>query len=179
MKLPLLIFLTFASLFSAQSPTKVEQIRQTFKVINSEKNYTLKILDNDYFTDVKNQVTDNGQELKGYYKKGKLKKMVYYVGLSYGIRIYEFYYSNNSLIFVFLKQSKYVYPDHSSEKSNREDNVKLTPVFEGRYYFDQSKLFKTKETGKEMFIRDENQSKQTELLEYSTSFRKELAESRK
>ena len=41
-------------------------IKKEVEQINNTKNFKIKTIPNDYFVKVKNESTDNGQELKGY-----------------------------------------------------------------------------------------------------------------
>ena len=65
-----------------QTAERITVVRKKAEAINTEKNYQIKKLDNDYFVNVKKEATDGGQELSGYYNNGKLKKIVYSAGLS-------------------------------------------------------------------------------------------------
>ncbi len=127
-------------------------------------------MDNDYFVDVKNEVTDGGQELTGFYNKGQLKKILYSVGLSYGMTTYEYYFSDNELLFVLERQDTY---------SQVKDSMGLEFVFEGRYYFDKSKLIETKEIGREWFVDERKGNKENEFLADSKSFLEELVNAKK
>ena len=167
-KLFILVFLTFTMLLFSQSKNQIILIRKKVEAINLEKNYTSKKLDNNYFKEVKNEPSDGGQELTGYYKNGKIKKITYSVGLSYGMKTYEYFFYADSLIFVFEKQNKF------AENENGLDPSKLKTIFEGRYYFGNSKLVLTKEIGKEIFVKDDKQSKEKEFLTDSKLFIAEL-----
>ena len=74
----------------------VSVIRKKVEVINNSKNYVIKKISNDYFVDIKNEVTDNGQELEGYYRNKELKKIVHSIGLSNIINTTQFYFDNDS-----------------------------------------------------------------------------------
>ncbi|MCZ2084485.1 MAG: hypothetical protein LC112_09440 [Flavobacteriales bacterium] len=78
-KLFLLTFLTLTTLLFGQTAERIAAVRKKVEAINTEKSSQIKQLDNDYFVNVKNEATDDGQELSGYYKNGKLKKIVYSV----------------------------------------------------------------------------------------------------
>jgi hypothetical protein len=147
MKLTLLTltFLLISKLLLAQTDGRILAIRKTVQDINKETVYKIKTLTNDYFADVKNESTDNGQELKGYYKDGKLKKMVYCVGLSNCMKTYEYYFSGEGLIFAFEKEDDYPIKKNGPQL----DYTKLAPAFEGRFYFEKGKIFKTLTKGKE------------------------------
>ncbi|MDB5005875.1 MAG: hypothetical protein JWQ84_3037 [Mucilaginibacter sp.] len=140
-----LALLLVSNLLLGQTDEKIIAIRKTVQHINSETGYKIKTLTNDYFADVKNEAADNGQELKGYYKDGELKKMVHSVGLSNCMKTYEYYFSGADLIFVFEKEADYPY----KKGGFAFDYSKLVPAFEGRFYFEKGKIFKTLTKGKE------------------------------
>ena len=79
-------------------------IRKQVEIINNSKNYVVKKIPNAYFVDVKNEVTDNGQELEGYYRNKELKKIVHSVGLSNTMITTQFYFDKGNLIFVLRKK---------------------------------------------------------------------------
>ena len=170
----LLLLLTLINLFFGQTAERIAAVRKKVEAINTEKSYQIKKLDNDYFVNVKNEVTDGGQELSGYYKNGKLKKIVYSVGLSYGLKTCEYFFSNDELIFVFEKQDQFATIKDQSNQVTRLDHTKLEPVYTGRFYFENSKLFSIKQTGKEIFTKMDKKSKEAELLNDSKVFRLEL-----
>ena len=173
-KLFLLTFLALTTLLFGQTAEKITAVRKKVEDINTEKSYHIRKLDNDYFVNVKNEATDGGQELSGYYKNGKLKKIVYSVGLSYGVKTTEYFYSDNELIFVFEKQDQFAdLKDHSNQVTGL-DHTKLESVYTGRFYFENSKLFSVKQKGKEIFNNVNKKSKEAKFLEDSNSFRKEL-----
>ena len=157
-----------------QAAERIATVRQKVEAINTEKSYKIKKLDNDYFVNVKNEGTDGGQELSGYYKNGKLKKIVYSVGLSYGMETFEYFFSDDELIFVFEKQDKFADVKDQSNQVTGLDHTKLESVYTGRFYFENSKLFSIKQTGKEIFTKMDKKSKEAELLKDSKVFRLEL-----
>jgi hypothetical protein len=166
--------MSFATLSFGQKDEKIKAIRKIVKSIDSDTNYTLKKLDNEYFVNKKNEMTDGGQELTGYYKNGQIRKIIYGVGLSYGMKTFEYYFLENELIFVFEKQDTYLQLRDSSGEITGFDYTKLEPVFEGRYYFNKTKLIETKNKGKEWFVKNEEDNKEREFLEDSKSFIEEL-----
>ena len=173
-KLFLLTFLTLTTLLFGQTAERIAAVRKKVQTINTERSYQIKKLDNDYFVNVKNEATDGGQELSGYYKNGKLKKIVYSVKLSYGMKIFEYFFSNDELIFVFEKQDQFEDIKDQSNQVTGLDHTKLESVYTGRFYFENSKLFSIKQTGKEIFTKMDKKSKEAELLKDSTVFRLEL-----
>lgn len=166
--------MSLATLSYGQKDEKIKAIRKTIESINSDTSYTIKKLDNEYFVNEKNEATDGGQELTGYYKNGQIRKIIYTIGLSYGMTTYEYYFSNSELIFVFEKQDTYLQVKDSSGEFTGFDYTKLELAFEGRYYFDKTKIFETKNKGKEWYSNINKDNKASEFLTDSKSFIKEL-----
>ncbi len=127
-----LLFLTF--LFSSYYlfGQNTNLIKKQVADINQSKNLEVKIIPNDYFVDVKNEVTDNGQELKGFYRNSELKKMVHEVILSSQKMIFEYYFSKEKLIFVKMQKFQII------DENGFFAQPKL--MFDGRYYFENEKL---------------------------------------
>ena len=173
-KLFLLTLLTLTTLLFGQTSERIAAVRKKVEAINTEKSYQIKKLDNDYFVNVKNEATDGGQEISGYYINGKLKKIVYTVGLSYEMKTYEYFFSDDELIFVFEKQDQFADIKDQSNQVIGLDHTKLESVYSGRYYFENSKLFSIKQIGKEIFTKMDKKSKEAELLKDSKHFRLEL-----
>ena len=82
----------------------------------------------------KNEVTDNGQELKGYYQNNQLKKIKHSVGFSFWKIIREYFYYNNELIFVL--ETKF----QTNDENGFINNPKL--MYKNSYYFNNNKLIK-------------------------------------
>ena len=82
-------------------------------------------------------MTDGGGELTGFYKNKEVKKIYEWIGLSNGISVKEFYFDKGQLIFVYEKFDSFVFDD----KKNEFDLTKTKTIFEGRYYFNNEKLF--------------------------------------
>ena len=102
----------------------------------------------------KNEVTDNGQELKGYYQNNQLKKITHSVGLSFWKIIREYFYYNNELIFVL--ETKY----QTNDENGFINNPKL--IYKNSYYFNKNKLIKkiVKETSDTIdFVKEANELK--------------------
>ena len=102
----------------------------------------------------KNEVTDNGQELKGYYQNNQLKKITHSVGLSFWKIIREYFYYNNELIFVL--ETKY----QTNDENGFINNPKL--IYKNSYYFNNNKLIKkiVKETSDTIdFVKEANELK--------------------
>ena len=129
----LFLFLLFLSFTFALSQN-LDLIKKEVEQINNTKNFKIKTVTNDYFVNVKKEATDNGQELKGYYKNNQLRKITHFVGLSVWNIVTEFFYKDNQLIFVL--NSKY----QSVSENGVLENPKL--LYKNRYYFHNNKLIK-------------------------------------
>lgn len=140
------LLLLLSNLLPAQEASKISSIRKLVEQINKANGYKIKTLDNEDLADKNGSDSpDNGQELKGYYRDGHLKKMVYSVGLSYCMRTYEYYFDDKNLVFVFEKEE-----DYPEKKDGRGlDNSKLIPAFERRFYLDNNKVILTKTKGRQ------------------------------
>ena len=95
----LILFLLFLSSTYGFSQN-LNLIKKEVEKINNSKNFKIKTVPNDYYVDVKNEVTDNGQELQGFYKNGELKKMIHEVILSSQKIIFEYFYTKLEINFV-------------------------------------------------------------------------------
>ena len=102
----------------------------------------------------KNEVTDNGQELKGYYQNNQLKKITHSVGFSFWKIIREYFYYKNELIFVL--ETKF----QTNDENGFINNPKL--IYKNSYYFNKNKLIKkiVKETSDTIdFVKESNELK--------------------
>lgn len=125
---------------------KIFDVKKTFQKINSFKKYKIvTIKDAEKFL---GNNTDNGGSLKGYFTGDSFKKIVEWVGLSNRIIQNEFYFKNDTLVFVYAVEKNYHYNNHSQTL----DYTKLDLTFIGRYYFDNEKLFYS-------IIKNENRNK--------------------
>ncbi|MFC0425621.1 hypothetical protein [Chryseobacterium scophthalmum] len=126
----LLIFLS--GLISGQN---IEPVRKTVQKINQTTDFKIKTVPYSYFMD-KSEVTDNGIELKGFYKNGALKKMEHFVGLSAWNIVTEYFFSENHQL-VFVHSTKYQTVD---ENGYLEKPQKLSEL---RCYYENDKLIKS------------------------------------
>lgn len=130
-KIFVLIVVLFSGLIFSQN---LKNIKKLVEQINQTKNYVIKTVPNEYFID-KNMTTDNGIELKGFYKKGKLKKIEHTVGISSWQYLTEYFFDRDQLIFVHTKKYRIL---------GENGYVKQPELLsESRYYYERGKLIKT------------------------------------
>jgi len=149
--------LTFISGFSFGQDMK--SIKKTVADINQTKNYRIKTVPYSYFMD-KNEVTDNGIELKGFYKNRMLKKMEHFVGLSACKIITQYFFSKEGkLIFVLAK--KYQIVDENGYMKNPKQ------ISESKYYYIDEKI-------REVSKIPNNDDGETDYLKEAQTLQKDL-----
>ncbi|WP_404985662.1 hypothetical protein ACI513_00290 [Chryseobacterium sp. M5] len=126
------LLIVLSGLISGQN---IEPVRKTVQKINQTKGFKIKTVPYSYFMD-KSEVTDNGIELKGFYKNGALKKMEHFVGLSAWNILTEYFFSKNQQL-VFVHSTKYQTVD---ENGYLEKPQKLSEL---RCYYENDKLIKS------------------------------------
>lgn len=89
------------------------------------------------------------------------------------MKICEYFFSDDELIFVLEKQDQFAAIKDKLNQSTGLDQTKLEPVYTGRFYFENSKLFSIKQIGKQVTKMDKK-SKEAEILKDSKVFRLEL-----
>lgn len=136
----------------------IDLIKRQVEVINANKNYVVKKISNDYFADVKKEVTDNGQELEGYFRYTELKKIVHSVGLSNRLITTQFYFDKGNLIFVFRKKHQTI------DENGNLFETKL--ISESRFYFVNGKVINK--------INNDDYKEVAELKQQSIIFQKDL-----
>ncbi|MCX8532214.1 hypothetical protein [Chryseobacterium luquanense] len=113
----------------------VNTVRKIVEQINQTKGLKIKKIPNSYYLD-RNIVTDNGIELKGYYKNNKLLKIEHWVGLSARIITTEYFFTENGKL-VFVHSKKYQTVD---ENGYLEKPQQLSDL---RRYYEKDKLIKS------------------------------------
>lgn len=149
----LILFLNFIFGFSQN----LNLIKKEVEQINNTKKFKIKTVTNDYFVNEKKEATDNGQELKGYYKNNQLRKITHFVGLSVWNIVTEYFYKDNQLIFVL--ESKYQYVNENGFLKH----PKL--LCKNRYYFNNNKLIKKIE---------KDTSETFDFIKFSNELKKDL-----
>ncbi|OBW41186.1 hypothetical protein AB670_02408 [Chryseobacterium sp. MOF25P] len=144
------------------SDQNIELVRKTVQKINQTKGFKIKTVPYSYFMD-KSEVTDNGIELKGFYKNDALKKMEHFVGLSAWNIVTEYFFSENHQL-VFVHSTKYQTVD---ENGYLEKPQKLSEL---RCYYENDKLIKsvgTFNTDKKTDYLKESQNLISDLRNYN------------
>lgn len=144
------------------SGQNIELVRKAVQEINQTKGFKIKTVPYSYFMD-KFEVTDNGIELKGFYKNDALKKMEHFVGLSAWNIVTEYFFSENHQL-VFVHSTKYQTVD---ENGYLEKPQKLSEL---RCYYENDKLIKsvgTFNTDKKTDYLKESQNLISDLRNYN------------
>lgn len=131
-KLAPFLLIIFSGLISGQN---IEPVRKAVQKINQTKGFKIKTVPYSYFMD-RSEVTDNGIELKGFYKNGVLKKMEHFVGLSAWNIVTEYFFLENHQL-VFVHSTKYQTVD---ENGYLEKPQKLSEL---RCYYENDKLIRS------------------------------------
>jgi hypothetical protein len=158
--LTLLLSLSISSVCGQNNTGLTEIIQRLVMGINRDTTLKAIELDNEYFI-MEGKVTDGGISLTGYSKNGNIVKIVSWVGLSIGNEIFEFYYKNGKLIFVYEEFHSFVFDEEKSEL--RHDTTEIT--FKDKYYYYQNKLIDYVTTGHNRFEDDTVDPEQTLLKE--------------
>ena len=169
MKFIFLNIIATVLVLNAKSQSKqnlISGIRNEFQKINSNKTLKVHTLDAEEFLE---NNPDGGAELKGYFGKDSIVKIVEWIGLSYGNHTREFYFKNQKLIFVYEKFDSFI-----DEKSESLDNSKPKKVFEGRYYFNNDKMIDEKLSGKKPL--EDGKTNPAQLLKDAKEYVKILSE---
>lgn len=128
---------------------QILKIREEFQRINS--NHQLEKIDL-YNEEFMEHTTDGGGQLTGYFENDQLVKYVEWIGVSYGSVVIEYYLKEGKLFFAYEQENKFksLY-DPSGEWMSFDTSLQPETIFEGRYYFNTSKLIKELKKGERMF----------------------------
>ena len=126
------LLIVLSGLISGQN---IEPVRKAVQKINQTKGFKIKTVPYSYFMD-KSEVTDNGIELKGFYKNDALKKIEHFVGLSAWNIVTEYFFSENHQL-VFVHSIKYQTVDENGylERPKKFSELKC--------YYENDKLIKS------------------------------------
>jgi hypothetical protein len=145
----------------------VKNIRHTFQEINNDKTHTIVKLQNE---EIRGEKTDGGEELTGYFDGDSIRKIYSWIGLSYGVKQYEYYFSNGQLIFVYETEKGF----HVNDSLGSMDQTRLDLLFEGRYYLDKGKMIDRKTKGQKRFGEENSASFVQDMIARSKSLTKIL-----
>jgi hypothetical protein len=143
------IFIAFAIAYCSVSygQTKeglIRNIRESFQKINNDKSLTIVKLQNE---DIPGEKSDGGEELTGYFKEDTVCKIYDWIGLSFGVKQYEYFFGHGQLIFIYEIEKGF----HIDDSLGTMDQTKLDLIFEGRYYLNNGKLIERKIKGQKRF----------------------------
>ena len=161
---------SYSSLLAQDISNKYPELIQKVKSINKDTSFEKIILENEEFMP---QMTDGGGELTGYFKKGKIQKITRWIGLSYGIEKYDYYFDNGQLVFIYEILDGFLF-----DSLQRTDHTKTEVNFIGRYYFKNKKLVDSETTGHNRFDNEEN-DEETILLKETDENLNKLLQKRK
>ena len=151
--------------------TFINTIRKEVSSINGYKDLKKVVLTNEEFLD---HTPDGGGELTGLYSDGKLKKIICWVGLSFGTEIFEYYFKDDKLIFIYEQFNTFVF----DEKKQALHYDQTEKTFEGRYYFNGSNLIDQITTGHNRFEDDAIDPEKT-LMQEAESYKRVLTSKNK
>jgi hypothetical protein len=142
----LTVFIVVILLFIGQKQlnTEVLSIDTKVAIIDGVKDYQTKTLNNDKFV---GGITDGGAQLTGYMKGGQIYKIEEHLGLSYGVKTYEYYFDGGELVFVNELEEDFPENSFSGDLIYSETEK----VFEGEYYYKDGKLIKSRTEGQRKF----------------------------
>jgi hypothetical protein len=120
---------------------KILNIRTVFNRINADSSLRKIVLDEEEWAD--GETTDGRGNLTGYFSGDTLCKMSLWAGISYAVVKESYYFNKGVLVFVYESED-----DYSTKASGMMNYSRLVHVFDGRYYFDGDKVFKTIVKGK-------------------------------
>lgn len=143
------VFFQFA--YSQTVEESINQIRADYKWINEQQDYTVIVLNNEDFLDF---VTDNGAELKGFFKDGKLYKMVETIGLSSAVTVTEYYFWDDNLLFIYGTEKTYKQILNDDGEFVELDYANTELQYEIRLYYADKKEIRKLEKGTQLNQKD-------------------------
>ena len=110
-------------------------IKLKYQKIEADTSYKIIVIDD--AEKILGMAVDNGAELTGYFKNGRLVKVKEQVGLSNRVIQNKYYFENGQLFLVRSVDSNYKFNDSSQSF----DYTKLIYKSGGNYYFKNDKMF--------------------------------------
>lgn len=162
------LFLCFFARAQNTTDGQISKIRETVAKINKDSGYTIKAFNQEDFMEYP---TDNGGDMKAYYKDGKLLKIVEGTGFSSCENTTEYYFDRGKLIFVYDQESNAPYNDSTTDFNFN----KTTLTRECRFYFYNEKLIKSVLKGNSRCGGEARVELATQDLEESVRLRKFLS----
>jgi len=146
---------------------QIRQIRTLYSKINNDHSLKTIVLTNDDF--LQDETPDGGCSLTGYYKNDTLYKMSVWIGLSYCIRQYDYYFDKGTPFFVFETEK-----DFPANTDGTLGYTKLNPGFEGRYYLNGQKVIAIKLKSKKRMDENPTMAYVQTLVTGVTAYKKQL-----
>jgi hypothetical protein len=128
-------------------PASYHDLIRKVKEINVDTTLKKLILHNEDFI---SPSPDGGGELTGFFKQDQIQKVTRQIWLSNGIEVYDYYFTEGKLIFVYETFRSFTY----SLELDEFDYSKTELSFIGRYYFNDNKLNDLETTGHNRFEDD-------------------------
>lgn len=136
-----LLFLLPIALLAQSNFGRITHIRQVVTAINTGRTLKKVVLGEDDLSKLNDggeEAPDGGEEVTGYFKQDTLVKIVHVIGVSTGMRTFEYYLDNNKVLFIYQREDKYPY----MEKMQKLNYNVLTTISETRYYLTEGKVIK-------------------------------------
>ncbi len=150
----LIFLIPFINILSAQNIKQdINEIRNRFKWINSQKDFQKVYFENDEFTD---QIPSEGCQLDVFNKDTNIYKIIQMDAVSNAVFTTEYYLKNNKLIFVFRKEENFIFPVEN------DSITKFKTQYEERVYYKDKKIIRYLEKGSTLLNENIDYQKQFE-----------------
>jgi hypothetical protein len=123
----------FLGCYRQSEDSVIKNITREVQTINNNKSLKAVKLENEGFLE---ETLDNGSSLTGFYKGDTIYKMNVWIGLSYCIRQYYYYFNDRQIIFIYETEDDF--PD--DPKTGELNYSIITRTFEGKYYLNNGKI---------------------------------------
>lgn len=164
------LILLFMNVFSQDKNDTIKKIDQEVQFMKIDSNYWITTKYNETFLDTGfiRQAGKGFGQLTGFFKNGMVCRIQEIIGIKLlsDVAITEYYFSDGKLIFVYESES--YGPSILIDSSGTVDKKLNKCDFEGSYYFNDDKMFKSITKGKQQILPNElyfdSQSKEGQLM---------------
>jgi len=143
------LIVPFAEVFGGSEV--IDVIRSHFQWINSQSDYAVIEVDGEDYLGFS---PDNGALLKGFYKDGKLYKIVETTGLSYAMITDEYYLWDGELFFIYHREESFLERHDANGDFLELDYSALDLKHEARIYINGGDVIKVLKKGKSIMPGD-------------------------